>query len=353
MSDRRRSSAVTESETAAPVIGRRITIRDVAESLQLSPSTVSLALNGKGTIAPGTRERVVAEAKRLGYEAHLFARGLRDGRSGVLGLSVRSLDQGGTYLPSGVDHFSRMAGAAAFTALDRGFGLMLVPFRSEVSEGAPLWVDGYVVEDPQDNDALLTRLLAAGVPVVTIGWDPAKKSRTAWVSTSDREAGARLLDLLRGKGARTIAFINGTERNSWNREAARTYAAWCDEHGVVAVTYELPENDGEEGGARLAERILTSPVRPDAIYCQTGRHAAGVARTATALGLSIPRDLMIVAGNDSEQARTFDPAITAIDLQPELLGQEAVRLLTDLLEGRRRRSKTLASKILERASTAR
>src|ERR1700679_383039 len=84
---------------------RRVTIHDIAGNLGVSLSTVSLALNGKGTIAAETRNRVFAEAARIGYVANPFGRGLRSGRSGVLGLSVRSLDSTGTYRPAGVDHF--------------------------------------------------------------------------------------------------------------------------------------------------------------------------------------------------------------------------------------------------------
>ena len=334
---------------------RRVTIHDIARNLGVSLSTVSLALNGKGTISAETRNRVFAEAGRIGYVANPFGRGLRSGRSGVLGLSVRSLDSTGTYRPAGVDYFSRMAGTAAFTALDRGFSLMLVPLRAgdEKSEG-PLWVDGYIVEDPRANDPVVGRLLDAGIPVVTIGWDPASKTRTAWVSTADRDASNKLLDLLAARGARRICFISGTERNSWNAEAERAYRAWCRAHDMPARLLRLPESAGENGGAQIAEQLLAGPGAPDAIYCQTGRHAAGVARTALSMGLRIPHDLLIAAGNDAEQARSSDPAITAIDLQPETLGHEAVDLLADIIDhGSRQRSRVVSALLIERASTDR
>ena len=338
-----------------PLTPRRITIHDVAENLGVSLSTVSLALNGKGTISTATRDRVFAEAARIGYVANPFARGLRRGRSGVLGLSVRSLDSTGTYRPAGVDHFSRMAGTAAFTAMDRGFSLLLVPLRAgdENSEG-PLWVDGYIVEDPRANDPAVGTLLDAGIAVVTIGWDPARKTRTAWVSNSDREASTQLLDLLATRGARRICFICGTEQNSWNAEAARAYRTWCRAHGMPARLLKVPESAGEEGGAQIAGQLLAGPDAPDAIYCQTGRHAAGVARAALSMGLRIPRDLLVAAGNDAEQTRSFDPAITVIDLQPETLGREAVDLLADIIDhGSRERSRVVSARLIERGSTNR
>jgi DNA-binding LacI/PurR family transcriptional regulator len=343
--------SVTDDHGGASV--RRPTIHDVAANLGVSLSTVSLALNGKGTISEQTRERVVAEAARIGYVANPMARGLRAGRTHVLALSIRSLDFGGSYRPEGVDHFSRVAGAAAFTALDRGFRLMLVPATDEPEEQDPRWADGYVIEDPRSNDPLVSRLVTLGVPVVTIGWDPANKTRTAWVSNDDKSATRRVLDLLADRGGREIVFVSGTEPNSWNDVARRAFRAWAREHGRSARVYRLPEKGGVEAGAELATELMGRPGSPDAVFCQTGRHAGGFALRCQELGLTIPRDLLIAAGNDAEQARNNNPPITAVDLGAESLGREAVELLADIiLDGSTERSRVVPARLIERASTA-
>ncbi|MET1132231.1 MAG: LacI family DNA-binding transcriptional regulator [Aeromicrobium sp.] len=332
---------------------RRPTIHDVAAALGVSVTTVSLALNGKGTLSEQTRERVIAEAARIGYVAHPMARGLRAGRTHVLALSIRSLDFGGSYRPDGVDHFSRVAGAAAFTALDRGFRLMLVPSSDEPGDEDPRWADGYVIEDPRSNDPLVARLVANGVPVVTIGWDPAHKTRTAWVSNDDQSATRQVLDLLAERGGRDIVFVSGTEPNSWNDVSRKSYRSWAREHGRTPRVYRLPEEGGVEAGAQLASEIIGRPGSPDAVYCQTGRHAGGFARRCQEMGLDIPRDLLIAAGNDAEQARNSNPPITAVDLGAETLGREAVELLADIiLEGSTERSRVVSAQLIERASTA-
>src|SRR6476661_8157816 len=250
---------------------RRPTIHDVAANLGVSLSTVSLALNGKGTLSERTRERVIAEAARIGYVAHPMARGLRAGRTHVLALSIRSLDFGASYRPEGVDHFSRVAGAAAFTALDRGFRLMLVPSSDEPGDEDPRWADGYVIEDPRSNDPLVSRLVSLGVPVVTIGWDPAHKARTAWVSNDDKAATRQVLDLLAERGCQEIVFVSGTEPNSWNDVSRRTYRAWARQHGRSPRIYRLPEDGGVEAGARLASEIMGRADAPDGVFCLTGR----------------------------------------------------------------------------------
>ncbi|NJC68532.1 LacI family transcriptional regulator [Planosporangium thailandense] len=313
----------------------RATIRDVAREAGVSVTTVSHALNGKGTASEATRRRVLAVAERLAYRAHPMARGLRRGRTGVLGLDMRPLDAIGSYLPVGVDYFVRFAGAAAVTALDHGLGLMLVPDLTR--PGIPTsahGVDGYVIGDPVRDDQALARLLDAGVPVVTVGRDPGRPDFTDWVGSDDVHETQRVLDLMRQRGAERVAFIAGTDDNAWNVDAERAYRAWAGRHHLPVRVLRVPEATGEDGGRDAARQLLDGPkTRPDAIYCQTGRHAAGVLAEAQHLGVAVPRDLLLAAGSDAQQTRLATPGITALDLEPEETGKAAVQLLIARLNG--------------------
>ncbi len=230
---------------------------------------------------------------------------------------------------------------------------MLVP-SSDERDDDPRWADGYVIEDPRRNDPLVQRLVANGVAVVTIGWDPAHKSRTAWVSNDDMSATRQVLDLLSNRGARDIVFVSGTEPNSWNDIARRAYRSWARERGMNPRVRKLPEEGGVDAGAELASELLSRPDAPDAVFCQTGRHAAGFALRCREMGVRIPSDLLLAAGNDAEQARNSDPPITAVDLAAESLGREAVELLADIvLKNSTERSRVVLATLIQRGSTDR
>ena len=72
--------------SSAPKAAKRVTAADVARSLGLSRATVGFVLNDTPgqTIPPATRERVLAEASRLGYRPHSAARALASGRSHIV-----------------------------------------------------------------------------------------------------------------------------------------------------------------------------------------------------------------------------------------------------------------------------
>ena len=68
-----------------------VTLKDIAKKAGVTPATVSMALNGKGSISDGTRKRIERIAKEMGYYPSATAKALRTNRSKTLGIIVGSL----------------------------------------------------------------------------------------------------------------------------------------------------------------------------------------------------------------------------------------------------------------------
>ena len=314
---------------------RRVTIHDVARHAGVSITTVSHSLNGKGVVKDATRQRVIEAAEVLGYSADAIARSLRSSRLGVLGLVIRPLDTLDSYLPTGVDYFVRFAGAAAVEALDRGYALMLV--RDPATQNVPgvaLAVDGYIISDPVGNDPVIDLLNRNGIPLVAVGRDIHRPEFTDWLGTDSTVDSTTVMAHLRERGARRIALVTGTDTNAWNIDSESAYRSWAAAVAQEPIVYRQDERSGEGGGSAIAEAILgaAGPV-PDAIYCLTGRHAAGLQARLQQAGFDVPGDVMIVAGSDSEQTRGSTPPITSIDLNPEATARAAVGFLLSRLAG--------------------
>ncbi|HEU5038378.1 MAG TPA: LacI family DNA-binding transcriptional regulator, partial [Nocardioides sp.] len=308
---------------------RRVTIHDVAREAGVSVTTVSLAMNGKGTLAGATRVRVRETAERLGYQADPLARGLRNNPLGLVGLMLRPLDSLGTYRPGGVDYFTRLSGAVAVECLDREVSVMLVRDLTLLPRSPlTLSLDGYIVDDPIEDDPVIDLLIGLEIPFVTVGRDVGRPDMTAWVDSPLAEETTTVLDGFHGSGARSVAIVIGTDRNSWNLDSLAAYEAWCARRGVEPRVVRRPESTGLDGG-REAVRELVAGGRdvPDAIYCLTGRHASGALEELRGLAVDVPERTQLVAGSDSEQCRSARPAISAIDLEPELVAAAAVHRL--------------------------
>ncbi|WP_111720246.1 LacI family DNA-binding transcriptional regulator [Homoserinimonas sp. OAct 916] len=335
-------------------IRRRPTIHDVARAAGVSITTVSHTLNDKGVVATATRQRVRDAATELGYSPDAIARGLRSNRLGVLGLVIRPLDDLDSYQPEGVDYFMRFAGAAAVEALDRGYGLMLV--RDPSTPDAPqiaLALDGFIIADPVASDPVIALLNRLGTPLVAVGRDIERPEFRDWVADS-HDIGS-VLSHVQEQGAETVALVRGTDANAWNADNESEYRQWARESNQTAIVYSKDERSGEAGGREVAESMLNfgGPL-PDAVYCLTGRHAAGLQRRLQKAGFSVPDQVMVVAGSDSEQTRNSTPPITSVDLQPEASAKAAVGFLLARLEGNENGPAPIVeNKLIVRGSTTR
>jgi DNA-binding LacI/PurR family transcriptional regulator len=309
----------------------RVTIRDVATLAGVSISTVSHAFSGQRSISEVTRQRVMQAAAKLGYSASPAARTLRTGRSGLLGMILRPRDAAhGSH--GGTETFTRFSGTVATEVLDHKLGLVHVPdiFDPTASQ-VPM--DGCIVAFPYGSDQVLAELRRRHLPLVVADADPDLPD-FAWSVRLDHATAMRdLLDRLAGEGAQRIWFLSGTEDNAWNRHSREAYLAWSEDQRVLPEALSLYEGEGREGARALLTPLLKSRSRPDAVVAAASRFAAGVADAADALGLHIPRDLMVAALTDSSFVREHAPPITAVDLVLEEVGQAAVELLLARLDG--------------------
>lgn len=316
---------------------RRPTIKDVAKAAGVSLTTVSHALNGKRIVRKETVERVLQVAEDLGYRPNAIARGLRESRMNVIAVVLRPLDTLESFLPEGVDYFLRFAGAAALTAMEHGYSLMLV--SDPTKPGAPvstLAADVCIVTDPFENDPVITLLKRQKIPVFTVGADPARPGIAPYLSTDTRAETVLVLDHLVEAGAQRVALGAGTDENEWNTVSRSAYLEWCEARGQEPIVFSNPETAGETGGAEIAAEMYDSVAvgsLPDAVYCLTGRHAAGLVAAATERGVRVPEDLLVAGGSDAMQDRISRPSVTALDLQPELLARLSVEIAVRLANG--------------------
>ena len=142
----------------------RVGIRDVAAAAGVSVTTTSDALNGRGRVEAGTRERVLAAAADLGYRANVHARMLRRGRSGVLGI-MSSLAADASMNLSGIEYLADILSAAATAGLSRGYAIVLLPPSPDDDEpDGGVEIDGALLLDPVAGSTLAARLERSGVP---------------------------------------------------------------------------------------------------------------------------------------------------------------------------------------------
>ncbi|MDV3123880.1 LacI family transcriptional regulator [Mycobacterium sp. 21AC1] len=313
----------------------RVTIRDVAEAVGVSATTVSHALNGKGEVSPATVERVRAAAHRLGYRPNVTAQALRRGRTGSLVLILpREHGREVARQIVALDYYMTIAVTAASAAFEHNRALVLPPELSTAADWESINPDGVLLCDPIASDPQIDLLEGIGIPVVSIERDAGRPDRFHYVSGDNAANTRQVLDHLRAQGARRIALLTTAWTRAWSIDIDDAYLAWSRETGYPDLRVRVPVQFDHRAPYQAACQLLDSATPPDAIYAPAEGYTNGVVTACRDRGLRIPQDVLVVGGIDGREARESDPAVTAVDLHPDRQAEAAVEMLIDRLDGR-------------------
>lgn len=303
------------------------TIHDVARAAGVSIGTVSKALNGKGSLAQATRDRVMTSVRALNFRPNLLAKSLHTGLSGSVGLI--SNDSFGRFTMPIMEGLERVLSAD-------GIGVFMANAtddaereREHLDQLLAKQIDGLVMTSRRADRRPSIDLQGLGVPVIYVF---SQGDEGALTLLPDDEGGSRLAtEHLIGKGRRRIAHVTGPQ----NFEAVRLReAGWRAALAQAGLTpHALMHGPWSEAWGREAmARLLADP--PDAVVCGNDQIARGVADTIREAGLRCPEDIALTGfDNWNVMVEACRPPLTSVDMNLSALGAEAGRHLAAMIKG--------------------
>ena len=330
----------------------RATVKDVARRAGVSPKTVSNVLNGIVPVSGPTRERVELAMAELDYVPNLSARGLRNGRSGVIALALPDL---ATPFSAEVAHH------VVEVAHEQGWSVQIEETGSDPQREHDLMtrarsnlIDGLIL-NPVVLGESAVQVGIALPPVVLLGEVTQQLADRVYV---DSLGAARDMTLaLARPGRRRIAVLGTTQgrgsaaailRTQGYEEALRMLGLPRDESLLIPCEKWTPQNAAEALTAYLDEHPL-----PEALFCFTDSLAIGALNVLWSRGLRVPEDLAVAGFDDIAHGRYAVPSLTTVSFDKRVIASEALRLLTDRMADRDH-AQTLVSveyRIVERDSS--
>ncbi|RLE29689.1 LacI family transcriptional regulator [Candidatus Acetothermia bacterium] len=306
--------------------GRTVTIRDIAEALNLSPSTVSRALNNKGRVSQRTKARVQRMAEKLGYRPSMAGRGLATQSTANLGflVSERQLLSAGSF-------YGEIMGGAEETAAESGYRLV---FATNATVNAPLLVaegrvDGLILAGCELPPELIYRAREL-VPVVVV--DNSLPGIDSVAIDNVRGAEQAVAHLI-AQGHRRIAFVTETLDNLSFSERFQGYRRALTAHGLPVDEELVAEGvPGSECGYVAFRKLLHLERLPNAVFAANDEAAAGAIRAIKEAGLKVPDDIAVVGFDDGALAPHTDPPLTSVRVFRHHMGRWAVLRLLELLK---------------------
>lgn len=311
--------------------GTKVTLLQVAELAQVHPSTASRALNPivSREVSEATRLKVRHAAETLGYRANVVARGLRQGRTGTIGVVITDFEHPhNAAVLRGVEVGIAAAGSMPLVAETHGRHDWLERVLNHLVERRP---DAIIVTAARfgDKDAVLQA--SRFVPVVLAvrmlpGTDLPR------IAHDDSAGGVMAARHLLSLGHRRVAEICGAHDVSSFASRRHGFTNTLRADGVVPVAQlEAPMPNIEEGyrlGHRLLD-VLDEP--PTAIFAHNDLLAAGAIDAFRERGLRCPDDISVVGYDDVVLADHLQPPLTTVRLPSFHLGKLAAELTRTLL----------------------
>lgn len=309
------------------------TLKSVARATGFSVTTVSRALGGFDDVNPETRQVIVAEARRQGYEPNTQARALQTQRTQTIGLIVAA---GGPRFPD--PFFAEfVAGVGSYVSV-AGFDLLLsthVPVDEELTAYrrmvAGRRVDGLILLRSRYDDPRIAYLSTTQMPFVVFG-RTAKTVDYAYMDV-DGTAGQRALTLhFAALGHRRIAYISPPADLMFAHWRIAGYRDGLAEAGLPFDDHlMLPCALDERSGRDAAIRLLNLPQPPTAIMAANDLSAFGVMAAIQARGLRVGEDVAVGGFDDIPSAEHIHPGLTTVRQAIYEIGQQMAEVLLRLV----------------------
>ena len=315
---------------------KRHSIKDIAKTLDVSATTISFVLNGKGKekkISDEMIARVLAYTKEIGYKPNRVAQSLRTGETRVLVFMVEDISN---------HFFARVARIMEEIAYARGYRVLFCSNENKDERARDLinvflerQVDGFILNPSPGIEREVAELVASDTPVILFDrFFPGLDTNYVVIDNyaASRNATKHLVD----NGFRRIAFITTDAPQVQMDDRLRGYRDEVEERCLRPTVLAIPYLGTDlETSRQLIHDLLTGHEALDAVYFSTNY--------LTLHGLKVIKEVYgsmeaigIVTFDDNDLFRINSPSITAVAQPLRELAEESMRILLLLLKNKRK-----------------
>ena len=300
-------------------MANKVTLKQIAQEVGLSPSSVSLVLNNRPCrISEENRKLIKEVAARNHYVPNQIARSLVMRESRTLGLIVPNIES---------RFFASLAGSLEKRCRDDDLELL----RQLVTRG----VDGvFLVVGDEFSDDRALREEVSHLPIPAVMVDRAIEGLECDKVMFDHEMGGYMATrYLIEQGHRRIACLVNARRSNTGRKRLAGYERALREVGLpIDARLEFESEYYIPSAYEASEAVLATDAT--AVFASSDNIALGLLKRLHEMGKSIPGDISVVSYDNSAADVLFEPALTAIEQDPGVLAEHAFGCMSKRLAGK-------------------
>jgi len=309
---------------------KKITIKDVAHLSGFSISTVSHVINGTRHVEENTREKVLYAIKILDYKPNILARSLKGKGTSTIGVIISDIREG---------FFAEVIKAIESTANCRGYNVILCD-SEDSTEKESFYIDILIrkgidglIFAPVDTSISHEELMLNLVPTVQID----RKLHyfiTDFVGIDNVRSAEIATNHLFENGYRQIGFLGYGHEVYTMEKRIEGYNKAVFSRGIMVKPLIKTIGYNQEGVSSSIKEWISCNSNIDALICGNDEICFSALAALEEMGLNIPREVGIISFDDSKWFRFLKCPVTALKQPTQNIGERAVTLLADRIEGK-------------------
>ncbi len=337
---------------------KEITLKQIAEKLGISITTVSKALKGYSDVSPKTKKAVLELAEELNFTPNSYAVYLRTNESKTIGLII----------PEVVHHFfSGVINGIIDEAEKHGYLVIILQSgesieleKKQVDLLINKRVDGIIISlsNESNNDVHLKEILRRGIPLVQFD-KISKLIPSSKIIIDDQKAAFNAVEHLIQQGCKKIAHIRGplNPQNSIDRFLGYKKALEKNNIPFDSKLVYACQNVTFDEGRNFAEQIIKDHPDVDGIFVITDLVAVGVLSCFNENNIAVPCQIKIIGFSNWFMSQVITPKLSTVDQPSYEMGVQSFRVLYEELQAKKEgkefvpRIVELNTSIIERESS--
>jgi LacI family transcriptional regulator len=309
---------------------KETTLKQIAETLGISITTVSKALKNYPDVSAKTRKSVLDLANTLQYTPNSFAVNLRTKESKTIGLII----------PEVVHHFfSSVINGIIAEAEKNGYLVIILQSnetlaleKKQVELLLNKRVDGIIVSlsNESNDDEHLKEIVKRGIPFVQFD-KISKLIKSSKVIINDQKAAFNAVEHLISKGCRKIAHIRGpiNPQNAIDRFLGYKKALEKNNISFDPRLVYTCKNVTFEEGKQFAEQLFNDHPDVDGIFVITDLVAVGVLAYCNENSIKIPEQIKVIGFSNWFMSQVITPKLSTVDQPSYEMGKQSFTLLLE------------------------
>lgn len=308
-----------------------ITIKLLAERLQLSTATISKALGDSHEISAGTKARVLALAKELNYVPNAYAGSLRGNKSKTIAVLIPEVSD---------SFFSQALNGIEEVALAKGYHTLIYLTHEKLEREKAILnslgggrVDGAIMSVTVETDAVdHIREFNRHLPVVFFD-RVCDEIDTAKITTNDFECGYNATRHLIEAGCQKIVLLSISNSLSIISERSKGFKKAITEHGLNEDDCKIVNcTEDAEHNYQLLKEMMQGHNRPDGILATVEKLTTEIYLVCQQLNIHIPTAVKVVCFSNQSSAVILTPSLTTITQPAFEMGKAAATVMLKLLK---------------------